>query len=1079
MYPLAGPNHSLGGVIPSAFAIRSLAASETVPPEKRARVMPDASTWYKSYTRNTNGLPTSVVEEWVSGGTALYRTNTYSYGANGIDLVQHIGPLGESVQSNWFNANHEVVTNYDALGQMTVCTYDGTTLQLLTTALPSGLNITNTYDANHRLQTTVDSLLRTNSYTWNSDGMVATFTDERHTTVTEFWDGLHRLTGMAYPDGTTTTNLYTVPSGTYVNSTGGTSILAVTATQDRLTNWTHYVYDSLRRPIARTNANNVATTFGYCECGALTSLTNGANTSLAETTSFVYDNQSRRIQIYHPDGSSVTNTFDLLGRLVTVSDSMGSLTKTYDNLGRLTAVSNAFGQVAALAYDSGDNVTSQTDANAVTVTTAFDVLHRPITKSYPDGGVEGLSYSAKGLLTYTNQLGFKTWYTLDAASRKTAETNANSEITRYAYDLSGNLTNLLDPKSNKTLWHYDLYGRATNKVDAAGTVVQRYQYDADDRLTNRWMVATGNTGYSYDPVGSLTNIAYSGSSVRFKYDALNRRTNMVDSVGTTVWTWLAGGLMGTETGPFSNDKVTYAYINRLRASLTLTQPTGSWVQNYTYDSSHRLLTNSSPSGVFVYSYNAAGTVPANLAFPNISGIANTYDTSGRLTGTSLTNNLGTVVNSHGYSYNTASQRTQQTRTDGSTVTYTYDPAGQLKTAHGSGGQSTENPGYLYDAAGNLGTLTNGGNPTFTVNSDNELTAAGAVTCSSDGNGNLTFGPGGSANGAVFQYDAENRLTSVSTNGNYRSDFAYDGVGRLKTRSDYTWLSGSWYPSSPVNYVHDGNLVIQERSGTTPVVSYTRGTDFSGNLQGAGGIGGMLARDSGYSGGSGAWSTHFYYHTDGNGNITYLESTNQLLAASYRYDPFGNTFATSGTMAAANTYRFSSKEINVNFGIYYYGYRFYNPVIQRWLNRDPILERGGINMYGFVQNEPTDLVDPFGESDFNAPPQSMSWPPAQVDPGGQYGFFDGLFDEFTDSDGYTACYAKCMLGGTTAHAGAELGGATYAAKKWYSWKNPKLFKAGGKYSKKLVPKLAGKLSACLAPLAIKEASDCYKECKDRQ
>jgi hypothetical protein len=63
-------------------------------------------------------------------------------------------------------------------------------------------------------------------------------------------------------------------------------------------------------------------------------------------------------------------------------------------------------------------------------------------------------------------------------------------------------------------------------------------------------------------------------------------------------------------------------------------------------------------------------------------------------------------------------------------------------------------------------------------------------------------------------------------------------------------------------------VIQERDvNNTPTVSYTRGTDLSGSIEGAGGIGGMLARSSGYSGGN--WSTHYFYHGDGNGNITYL------------------------------------------------------------------------------------------------------------------------------------------------------------------------------------------------------------------
>ena len=100
-------------------------------------------------------------------------------------------------------------------------------------------------------------------------------------------------------------------------------------------------------------------------------------------------------------------------------------------------------------------------------------------------------------------------------------------------------------------------------------------------------------------------------------------------------------------------------------------------------------------------------------------------------------------------------------------------------------------------------------------------------------------------------------------------------------------------------------VIQECNlSGTPTVSYTRGTDLSGSMEGAGGIGGLLGRSHGYS--SGNWSTHNFYHADGNGNITYLVNSSQALAASYRYDPFGNTTASSGTLASANVYRFSSK-----------------------------------------------------------------------------------------------------------------------------------------------------------------------------
>src|SRR5204863_5592161 len=140
------------------------------------------------------------------------------------------------------------------------------------------------------------------------------------------------------------------------------------------------------------------------------------------------------------------------------------------------------------------------------------------------------------------------------------------------------------------------------------------------------------------------------------------------------------------------------------------------------------------------------------------------------------------------------------------------------------------------------------------------------------------------------------------------EFTYDGRGRLRKRIEYTWLDPyGWYGGVETRYVYDGMRVIQERDGSnTPTVAYTRGSDLSGSLEGAGGIGGMLARSDGYS--SGSWSTHNAYHADGNGNITYLVNSSQTVAASYRYDPYGNTISSSGILAAANEYRFSSKMV---------------------------------------------------------------------------------------------------------------------------------------------------------------------------
>ncbi len=287
--------------------------------------------------------------------------------------------------------------------------------------------------------------------------------------------------------------------------------------------------------------------------------------------------------------------------------------------------------------------------------------------------------------------------------------------------------------------------------------------------------------------------------------------------------------------------------------------------------------------------------------------------------------------------------------------YAYDKIGQLTIADSS--VPAEDRGYTYDSAWNLNYRTNNGVlGKFIVDNKNELTNALGLTKKYDSNGNPTNSQSGTT---IYAYDDENRLVAVTNSGSWAAQFIYDGLGRLRQRQDYTFVSMVGYVSAgQERYVYDGWRVIQERDGSNnPLVSYTRGDDLSGSMEGAGGIGGLLARSSGYSGGN--FTTHNYYFADGNGNITYMLNSSQSMVASYRYDPFGNTISSSGTLASANDYHFSGKEIHSNSGMYYYGYRFYDPSLERWINRDPIEEEGGVNLYVFVANDPIERIDTRG------------------------------------------------------------------------------------------------------------------------
>ncbi len=209
----------------------------------------------------------------------------------------------------------------------------------------------------------------------------------------------------------------------------------------------------------------------------------------------------------------------------------------------------------------------------------------------------------------------------------------------------------------------------------------------------------------------------------------------------------------------------------------------------------------------------------------------------------------------------------------------------------------------------------------------------------DLNGNLTNDTYRS-----FFYDVENQLTNVTITGVAKSEFAYDGLRRRRIRKEYRW-NGSWVKTNEVHYVYYGGLVMQERdSNNVSLVKLTREEKTWGAAcKKPGEVGGLLARTDG--------SESVYYHADEKGNVSCLTDTGGAVVARYEYDPYGNMLAMSGPMADSNLYRFSSKEWSVTAGLYSFGYRFYNPTSQRWLNRDPIGEMGGFNLFTFVGNGP--------------------------------------------------------------------------------------------------------------------------------
>jgi RHS repeat-associated protein len=109
------------------------------------------------------------------------------------------------------------------------------------------------------------------------------------------------------------------------------------------------------------------------------------------------------------------------------------------------------------------------------------------------------------------------------------------------------------------------------------------------------------------------------------------------------------------------------------------------------------------------------------------------------------------------------------------------------------------------------------------------------------------------------------------------------------------------------------------------------------------------------GGSDAGS--YYYTRDHLGSIREVTDGNGRLKARYDYDPYGNAVVTEGNMTV--DFGYTGHYFHAPSGLNLSLHRAYNPAIGRWISRDPIGEAGGVNLYGYVSNDPGNGVDPFG------------------------------------------------------------------------------------------------------------------------
>ncbi len=628
------------------------------------------------------------------------------------------------------------------------------------------------------------------------------------------------------------------------------------------------------------------------------------------------------------------------------------LNKTYvDNAVGLTQTSTA------TSNRNGKTTTSITDYKAGTATSTSPA-GRKATSTFDLNTLKVGEVAFGGLLP--------SHFDYDSHGHLSAATTGTRNVS-YGYDSRGNLTSVVDPLSRTTSYSYDLLDRPT-RIDRPDSSTLQFQYDASGNLTVLTTPVPAENQFAYNGVNRVSGFTTPlGSTTSYAYDKERKLTTINLPSGKTISnTYTHGSLTGTTTAEWTNS---YTYsCGDLPASISR----GSEQLNYTYDGTlpKSIAQSGTVLGNIGFTYNndfnltamSYGGSTASLGYDNdglltaagrftiarnaANGLpelvsAGSFQLSRSFNGYGEVKAARTSLGSSGFSYdltrNDSSRITAKSeQIEGATsqFAYSYDTVGRLLTVTKDGLLAEE---YRYD---------NNGNRTYEMNTLRAIT--GRTFTHSDEDHTLTAGP------ISYGFDHDNNLTT-RREGAETTQYRYSSTGELQrvTLPDNTLIE---YINDPLGrrIAKKVNGTIAERylwlDQTTLLAVY----DGAGNLRQR-----FEYADDRVPYAMTAGSTTYSLTYDQVGSLRLITDNAGNSVKRVDYDSFGNIISDSNP-AFAIPFGFAGGLHDRDTGLVRFGYRDYMPEIGKWTAKDPILFAGGdSNLYGYVQNDPVNFIDPWG------------------------------------------------------------------------------------------------------------------------
>ena len=401
------------------------------------------------------------------------------------------------------------------------------------------------------------TLASVNEYTYNNMGDVETARDPEGRVISYDYDHRRQLVAETL-DGNTTNYTYD----------GNGNSLSVKKPKGNTWN---YEYDAADRLVKVIDPKTLATSYTYDKNDNRDSQTDART----NTTSYIYDAANRLKKTTYPsvNGTSAAEdyTYDEESNLETLTDPKGSvITYNYDDLNRPSSrvyaaaipVTNAITSIA-YDFDANSNLVQVTEnyldsANNRITSQMFDDFDRVIQIDYPNSKTLKYQYDANGNRTrLTDADNNVTSYAYDSLNRPTSIVTANG-VTNYSYDKSSAIKRVLYPTQATATYEYDNSGRVESIVNVqSGSVVSAFTYAYDKNsnpvtITEQQGATPENITYEFDNLDRLVEAEYSDKRLAYTYDAAYNRTS------ETITDLLAGS-------PTANQVVVdrgYAYNSR-------------------------------------------------------------------------------------------------------------------------------------------------------------------------------------------------------------------------------------------------------------------------------------------------------------------------------------------------------------------------------------------------------------------------------------------------------------------------------------------------------------------------------------